>query len=156
MRRNRRAEETAVADPYDPSVRTLVATALLVALAGCASGAGGEPRVDRCVERLLADADATTEARRYARKTYCEPFASRGWVYEDGALSIGAQRWLEEGGSEQCASENAATVPCEDSRVIDCALLHHVRRSEVRDYVARLRDDVECDDGTPVEQLGVP
>ena len=96
----------------------------------------------------------TDEARAYVRRTYCEPFESRGWVYDDGALSIDAQTWLAEGGSEQCASE-AGPVPCPESRTIDCAMLHHVRRSEVRDYLAR-RPDVACDDGTPVEQLGVP
>jgi hypothetical protein len=35
-------------------------------------------------------------------------------------------------------------------------MLRHVRRSEVRNYLAKLRDDVECDDKTPVEQIGVP
>jgi hypothetical protein len=138
-------------------VRTLVATALVVAVAGCGSNAGEESRVDQCIERLLTNAvvDPTDEDRAYARRTYCGPFASRGWVYGDGALSIDAQKWLEEGGSEECESE-AGPVPCEESRTIDCALLRHVRRSEVREYVAQLRDEVECDDGTPVEQLGVP
>jgi hypothetical protein len=43
-------------------------------------------------------------------------------------------------------------------RVIDCALLHYVRRSEVRGYVRRVEEDgpVECDDSTPLEELGVP
>jgi hypothetical protein len=142
-------------------VRTLVTTALLVALAGCGSSAGESSQVDRCVDRLLARADATDTARLYARNAYCEPFASRGWVYEDGALSIDAQHWLVEGGSEECESAanndgQSETVPCEQSSVIDCALLQHVRRSEAQDYLATLGRDVECDDGTPVEQLGVP
>jgi hypothetical protein len=137
-------------------VRILVATALLVALAGCGSDAAGASRVDRCTERLLVGADATAPARRRVRETYCEPFAASGWVYDDGALSIDAQKWLVEGGSEVCGSEHSETVPCEESRVIDCAMLRHVRRNEARAYVENLRRAVECDDGTPVEQLGVP
>ena len=136
---------------------------MVVALAGCGSNAGEEPRVERCVERLLSGAkvNPTDEDRAYVRRTYCGPAESRGWVYEDGALAIEAQHWLEEGGSEECgtAAEDgeSVTIPCVDeSRTIDCVVLHHVRRSEVRAYVAQLRDDVECDDGTPFEQLGVP
>ena len=136
-------------------------TALLVALAGCGANAGeGESsRADRCTDRLLAGAESTRAARRYVRNTYCELFASRGWVYEDGALSVDAQRWVVQGGSESCESATESgqgeTVRCEESNVIDCALLHHVRRSEVREYLATLGRDVECDDET-LEQLGVP
>jgi hypothetical protein len=45
----------------------------------------------------------------------------------------------------------------EAKRILDCALLHHVRRSEVRDYVERLQREgaVECDDGAPLDDLGV-
>jgi hypothetical protein len=41
--------------------------------------------------------------------------------------------------------------------VLDCALLHHVRAGEVRDYLERLRLEsaVQCDDGTPLDELGV-
>ena len=140
-------------------MRIFVPTALVVlAFAGCGSGNGDQSRVERCTERLLGGAkgEATEEARAYVRRTYCGPFESRGWVYDDGALSIDAQKWLVEGGSEVCGSEHSETVPCEESRIIDCAILQHVRRREVRDYVAQLRRDVECDDRTPVEQLGVP
>jgi hypothetical protein len=144
-------------------VRTLVATAsFFLALAGCGSESSDESRVGRCTERLLsgAEGESTNEARDYVRRTYCAPFESRGWVYEDGALSIDAQKWLEEGGSEVCETAGeggeSVTVPCEESRTLDCAMLRHVRRSEVRKYVAELRRDVECDDGTPFEQLGVP
>jgi hypothetical protein len=151
-----------VADPYDLRVRTLVATVVLAALAGCGSNNGAESRVDRCVERLLTNAEGgeSGAARDYARRTYCGPFASRGWVYEDGALSIDAQTWLVEGGMEICetAGEDgqSVTIPCEDeSRAINCAMLRHVRRGEVRQYLAQ-RPDLECEDGTPVEQLGVP
>ena len=135
---------------------------------------GGETasaRVERCTERFLRRArpgDARPEeVRRYVEATYCAPFAKRGWVYEDGTLSIASQRWLEESGSEVCATaapgRPAESVPCEalegpGPRVIECALLHHVRRSEVRSYVAELRreNEVECDDGTPLAELGAP
>ena len=137
-----------------------------------ADAATASSPVERCTERLLRrvrpeDAERA-EARRYVRVTYCARFAERGWVYDDGTLSIAAHRWLEESGSEECASaapgEPVETVPCEElepaagPRRIDCALLHHVRRSEVRSYLAQLRRerDVECDDGTPLAELGTP
>jgi hypothetical protein len=167
------------------SVKTSLAIALFaVVLAGC--GGNGAPgsegtatdqhsvvsneRVERCTERFLDRVEGTDadKVRRYVEVTYCAPFAERGWVYDDGTLSIAAQSWLIENGSEECASADddqvAQTVPCDqvDSTggvlVIDCAILHQVRRSEVRDYIAQLQrtHDVECDDGTPLEQLGAP
>ncbi len=135
-------------------------------------------RINKCVDRLLSRSTTSgaseQQVRRYARDTYCAPFEQNGWVYEDGALSIAAQNWLDNGG--ECATQGAVTgeagsgseptrtVPCEQAngdaatRIIDCALLHHVRRTEVMAYVAELqRDgDVHCDDGTPLEELGVP
>jgi hypothetical protein len=159
-------------------VRISVAIALVVlTLAGCGSDSGeargDQPRVERCVDRLLQGvrpedlaSTGTDEARRYVRVTYCARFESRGWVYDDGALSIAAHRWLEGSGSEECGTVRedgqSETVPCEEleppegPKLIDCAILRHVRRSEVRHYLAELRPDVECDNGTPVEQLGVP
>ncbi|HEX5583979.1 hypothetical protein [Gaiella sp.] len=127
-------------------------------------------RIERCVDRLLHETAIASRAeedtlRRYVRDTYCARFEERGWVYEDGALSIAAQTWLDEGvtcvtGSE---GEPTRTVPCETERggggrVLDCALLHVVRRGEVGDYIARLRTDgpVNCDDGTDVDELGIP
>jgi hypothetical protein len=135
------------------------------------SSAGGRGRIERCIDRLLQNATPQEmndeAARRYARKTYCARFERNGWIYDDGALTIAAHTSLEQGGT--CAAlrlregELARTVPCEEvrppgPRVLDCALLHHVRRSEVRDYIARLRREgaVECDDGTPLDNLGVP
>ena len=114
------------------------------------------------------------QVRRYARDTYCAPFEQNGWVYEDGALSIATQNWLDNGGA--CATQGAVTgearsdgepartIPCEQTsgdtttRIVECALLHHVRRTEVMAYVAKLQrdNDVYCDDGTPLEELGVP
>jgi hypothetical protein len=121
---------------------------------------------DRFVERARAEGyDADEEQlRRYVETTYCSRFAEQGWVYEDGTLSIAAYEWGQEGGecSMAEAGEPARSVPCDDlgeDPIIDCALLHHVRRSEVRDYVEELRREernVECDDGTPLDELGAP
>jgi hypothetical protein len=87
-------------------------------------------------------------------------------VYDDGALSVNAQRWLARGGSEMCATATpggkTTTIPCEQPRAgeepIDCAVLRFVRRSEVRKYIAELqrRGSVRCDNGTPLAALGVP
>lgn len=127
-------------------------------------------RIESCVDRLLQRAttqDANEDdARRYARQTYCARFESHGWIYDDGVLSIGAQTWLEEGATCATGSEGqpTRTLPCEEldapgTRTLDCALLHHIRRSEVQEYVERLKRErpvIECDDGTPVDDLGVP
>jgi hypothetical protein len=125
--------------------------------------------VDRCVERLLSrstSGGSEQQVRRYINDTYCAPFQQHGWVYEDGALSIAAQKWLDS--ASDCATANdtepTRTVPCEQTkadaatRTIDCALLHHVRQTEVKAYLAEFQRDgtVHCDDGTPLEELGVP
>jgi hypothetical protein len=112
--------------------------------------------------QTAADKEA---ARRYARNTYCARFEHKGWVYEDGALSIAVQTWLEKGARCATGGEGvpARPVPCKPElrggvRVLECALLHSVRRSEVRDYIDRLRTNgaVECNDGTALDELGVP
>jgi len=144
--------------------------------------AGAGFAVERCTERLLRDAEVKelTEAeraaaRRYAETTYCARFAARGWVYDDGTLSIAVQEWLEQGGEEECAkAEEAAegepapaarTIPCDEldakgpKMIADCAVLEHVRESEVREYLDRLQrrhGGVECEDGTPLADLGAP
>lgn len=106
--------------------------------------------------------------RRYAEDAYCAPFERKGWVYEDGALSIAAQRWLDNAGADECAAGRAGeppkTLPCErldrpsTPRTIDCALLHRVRRTEAVAHLAELQRGgaVRCDDGTPLGELGVP
>ena len=177
-----RVQPGELADSRELAVRTWLAIALLVvALAGCGgtgTEAGGtdhrssaaSDRIERCTERFLervqGEDASTEETRRYVEATYCAPFAERGWVYEDGTLSIAAHTWLIEGSSEECASagadEPAQTVPCEELeptggiQVLDCAILHQVRRSEVRVYLEQLqrKHEVECDDGTPVGELG--
>jgi hypothetical protein len=159
-------------------------------VSACGSGTGGQrgeapsstrvsreanSRVERCVDRLMQHATvepANEEvARRYVRVTYCARFEKKGWVYEDGALRIAAQTWLENGGT--CARSDpgepggapgpTTTVPCEPEqrggvRLVECALLRTIRRDEVSDYIDRLRTKgpVECDDGTPIAELGVP
>jgi hypothetical protein len=162
-------------------VRVYLAGLILVAtVSACGSGRSDETpssapvaaiRIERCVDRLLRDtttqsaADAE-ETRRYARTTYCARFDNNGWVYEDGAVSIAAQTWLDQGAT--CASgsdgEPTRTVPCELERTtggvqtLDCGLLHIVRRSEVREYIGGLEMNgaVKCDDGTALDKLGVP
>lgn len=151
-------------------MRAYVLLVLVAAGLSACGSSSDEARERACVDRLLQQAtpqDARDEAaRRYARETYCAPFERKGWVYEDGALKIAAQTWLEE--SARCAvgseGEPTRTVPCEEEqtrmgrRRLDCGLLRHVRKSEVRTYVERLerKSAVECDDGTPLEELGVP
>jgi hypothetical protein len=154
-------------------------------LTACGSGSGGRrdeststvgrspaamSRIERCVDRFLQASttpDASKEeARRYVRNTYCARFENGGWIYEDGALSIAAQRWLDEGATCAIAGEGepARTVPCEEERrragdrTLDCGLLHVVRRSEVKDYIARMQSNgvVECNDGSALDELGIP
>lgn len=161
-----------------PAVLIFVATA-----SGCGSGSGrhgvtptgpspppaAPGRIERCVDRLLQNATQTAAdkgaARRYVRKTYCARFEKKGWIYEDGALRIAAQIWLDKG--YRCTSDGggaaATAVPCRVDvsggvRTLECALLHAVRKSEVGEYVERLRagGPVTCDDGTPLGDLGVP
>jgi hypothetical protein len=159
-------------------MRLLVVLSAALVVAGCGAGRepGGnagssingsttaEPRVERCVERFFAQAtsDASTEVnvRRYIERTYCSPLERQGWVYEDGTLKIGAYLFLVKGGSEGCVSDGA-TVSCDEppadaSVVLDCAVLHVVRRNEVQQYVKELErhHEVSCDDGTPIERLG--
>jgi hypothetical protein len=174
----------------------ILAAVIALAATGCGATAGdaidegsttgkaaaSAPAVERCTERLLRDADSTalTEeereaVRRYAETTYCSRFAERGWVYDDGTLSIEAHKWLEQAGEEECAQAEAApeggpakpgrTVPCDEfnpggaKMIAGCALLHHVRRSEVREYLDQLRrrhGNVECEDSTPLAELGAP
>ena len=131
--------------------------------------AAADARIESCVDRFLRRATQDTDddvARRYVRDTYCARFERNGWIHDDGVLRIGAHTWAEEGATCATGSEGQPprTVPCEEldpvgTRRLDCALLHHVRRSEVQEYVERLRlkrPVVACDDGTPVDELGVP
>jgi hypothetical protein len=153
-------------------VRLVLFAAVSTLLAGCSSGGGGghvSRRADRCADLFLRTAAPAksqvtrAEIRRYILVTYCDRFAAKGWVYPDGALSIDAQRWLDRGTSESCSTSSpggkSMTVPCstlprERPRIIDCGLLHRVRRSEVRLYL-RNQGRVRCDDGTPLAALGV-
>ncbi len=140
----------------------MLGVAALGAIAGCGGGSKSTTREDRCVERMMARAEVKghrSEVEAYARRTYCAPFVGKGWVYADGTLSIDAQEWLVKGGT--CAtSENGQpshTVPCEEmnagSTTIDCGMLHYVRRSEVQEYLRQVGAK-QCDDGTPLAQLG--
>ena len=148
-------------------VRLLVAIAVVLAVvAGCGSGgdagenagSGGDgstevaSRVERCVERFLerAVSDGLSEAdvRRYIETAFCSRFEREGWIDDDGTLSISAHVvFLEAGSAEECVtaeSGEAETVPCDKLEggdgplSLDCAILHVVRRSEVREYVEEL------------------
>jgi hypothetical protein len=151
---------------------SLVIGLFAAVLAGCGTSGSALPdaHVNKCVDRLLVRAETSggsvQQLRRYTKGTYCARFAQNGWVYDDGALSIAAQKWLDNAGTctKISSDEPAHEVPCEKANrepatgTIDCALLHNVRRAEVVTYVAELeRDgDVQCDDGTPLDELGVP
>jgi hypothetical protein len=151
-------------------VRVGLAIAVLLALAGCSSGEkkaaqtdakAGSP-VERCTQRILARIGGDAKIRSYVERTYCEPFARKGWVYADGTLSIGAQLSTLNGGACAAGSSKAGgsttTIPC-DARPLyplDCAVLQYVRRNEVRTYLHKLErsHSVSCDDGTPLGKLG--
>jgi hypothetical protein len=148
--------------------RVCVAATALLAFGCGSSSTESQTTIDRCVDRLLsrdppAPADEAA-ARSYVERTYCRRFAENGWIDDDGVVRIAAQHWLDR--SRTCATggegEPARTVMCEELRrtdpILDCALLHHVRRSEVRTYLAQLdrTGRVRCDDGTPLAEVGVP
>jgi hypothetical protein len=146
--------------------------AALAALGLAACGSSGNASLSaKCTDRLVARAERLghagslkAEVRRYARVTYCDRFAQKGWIYADGALSIDAQHWLEQGArcSTSTPGGKTVTTPCvdpsENPRTIDCGMLHFVRRSEVQTYIAELQRSVTviCDDHTPLTALGVP
>ena len=147
-----------------------LAASMLAAVAACGTATGDRAAAERCVDRLLSRAEPRAadddRARSYVRRTYCERFERNGWVGDDGVLTIAAQRWRDDSGT--CAvgreGQSTRTGPCEEVEVpaelrhFDCALLHHVRRSEVGVYVEERRREgpFACDDGTPLGELGVP
>ena len=152
----------------------LAAALVLLAAAGCGArgdkptskpragddrSASAQARIERCTERILrrvqvrGRAEVTEEQlRRYVERT-CGMFEKHGLVYDDGTLRIEV---YTDSRSSVCATsrpgEPARTVPCEDvtldDPVLDCVLLHHVRRSEDQKYLAELRRtrEVRCDD----------
>jgi len=150
------------------SVRIAIAVVLVVA--ACSSGNNERSetsRVRSCSDRFLERASAhgsPDQVRRYAENAYCKPFARRGWVYENGTLSLDAYKYVQSGRicAEGGSGEPARTVPCEEvdpggPLILDCAILHLVPRAEVKTYVAKLQrqGEVRCDDVTPLSELGV-
>ena len=163
-------------------VSTTVFALVVAALSGCGSsyGSTADKRIDRCADRLAANATSTSlskeQVRRYARVTYCERWDKPGWVYDDGALSISVVQLRKT--SSECVSTKPGgpirTVPCAtlpSAPILDCAVLRHIRRSEVRAYLAEVRKKiaearpvgfggrstpVRCDNGMPLADLGVP
>jgi hypothetical protein len=150
-------------------VRIGIAIAFLLVLTGCGSGAKnatqGNAKVAACTERMLKRIHGGPQVKSYIESTYCRPFAQRGWVYADGTLRIDAHLWLLKGSA--CTSETSTpggptiTLPCDAQAAaldpLECAVLHYVRRAEVRAYIRELKRSqrVRCDDGTPLDQLGV-
>ena len=146
--------------------------AVLLALAGC----GGEekaaqptveasPRAERCTQRILdrVSGDNGPEARAYIDRAYCVPFDRKGWVYADGRLSIAAHLYvLNSGVCEEVTGSSGGsttTTECDPADLLDpleCAVLHYVRKDEVRTYLRKLerKQSVSCDDGTPLDKLG--
>ena len=118
--------------------------------------------VSRCVERFLRKPNRSEvsrqDLRRYVQRAYCQPFARRGWVHEDGTLNIAAYT----SGISECGRSTPGgkteTVPCPPDPVLDCALLDLVRRGEAQAYVERLaaqtRVAVQCDDGRRLSEIG--
>ena len=156
-------------------MRAALAIALLLALPGCSFGEQKAARTDTevasrvegCTQRFLDRVGGgrnTAETRSYIQRMYCGPFARKGWVYADGTLSINAHLDLLNGGAcAEAASTpggSTVTIPCDPRPAmldpLECALLHYVRRNEVRAYIRKLErsQDVTCDDGTPLDRLG--
>ena len=94
------------------------------------------------------------------------PFDRKGWVYADGTLSIAAHLYVLNSGV--CAERDrgsggstttTTTTECDPADLLDpleCAVLHYVRKDEVRAYIRKLKrkQSVSCDDGTPLDKLG--
>jgi hypothetical protein len=78
---------------------------------------GLDGQAEACTNRFLDavnqnDPQMTkAKLRRYVEVTYCNRFARKGWVYDDGALSIDAQRWLVHGRAAPRRRKAAAREP---------------------------------------------
>ena len=156
-------------------MRIGLAIAVLLALTGC----GGEkqaaqptievsPRAAQCTQRILdrVSGDNGDNARAYIERVYCVPFDRKGWVYADGRLSIAAHLYVLQSGV--CSTETVgpggsttktSTTECNPADLLDpleCAVLHYVKKNEVRAYIRKLqrKQSVSCDDGTPLDKLG--
>ena len=153
-------------------MRVGLAIAVLLALPGCSFGekkaaqtdAAVASRVERCTQRMLDRLGGANNSkiRSYVESAYCGPFARKGWIYADGTMSIKAHVYLLNGYA--CSSVTSTpggqttTIPCDPRPLhpLECALLHYVRRDEVRAYIRKLKrsQSVSCDDGTPLDELG--
>jgi hypothetical protein len=156
-------------------VRVGLAIAVLLAVTGCSSGekkaartdTEAAPRVEHCTQRFLdrvGGGQNAAQIRSYIERAYCGPFARKGWVYADGTLSIKAHLAVLNGSA--CEEETLApdgstiTLPCDPRATmldpLECAVLHYVRKDEVRAYIRNLKrsQSVSCDDGTPLDKLG--
>jgi len=150
-------------------MRVWITIVVLLALTGCSSGgtnAKTASRTERCTQRFLdrTKGDRGALVRSYIERTYCGPFARKGWVYADGTLSIKAHLWLVNGYACSAGGSTpgggTTTLPCDPRAAaldpLECGILHNVRRDEVRAYIRKLKrsQSVRCDDGTPLYKLG--
>ena len=103
VKRNRKAHRgfEPVPPPLIRGVRVGVLLAIALLLTACGAGEGKKATADakQCTDRMLAgiEGDHGPMVRSYVQRTYCDRFAKRGWVYEDGMLSIEAHLWLMHG-----------------------------------------------------------
>ena len=86
----------------------LTCAAVLV-VASCGSESSRAPiakAAAKCTNRLVRTVKPypapVAQTRRYVAVMYCRPFARKGWLYDDGALSIKAQLWAVHGYRETC------------------------------------------------------
>jgi hypothetical protein len=155
-------------------MRVALSVALLLVLVGCGSehtkasqtNAQTVSRTERCTQRFLDRIKSHSgQIRSYVKTAYCGLFARRGWVYADGRLSIKAHLYVLNGYA--CTSLTltpnggpGTKTPCNPRTAmlnpLECAILHYVRRDEVRAYIRKLtrNQKVRCDDGTPLGKLG--
>ncbi len=132
-------------------VRVVASTAIAVlVLVGCSSKETSA-KAEKCTDLITRSAKPTpslsqAQARRYVKKTYCDRFAREGWVYDDGALSIDAQEWLDHGGKEVCATQTpsgpAATRSLRTARGERSAGDDRLRHAPLRP--AERSTDVHC------------
>jgi hypothetical protein len=155
-------------------MRAWVIIAVLLVLTGCSYGgndagrtnATTASRIERCTQHFLdrVKTDRGAMVRSYVERTYCGPFARKGWVYSDGTLSIKAHLWLVNGYACSAGTSTpggqTTTMPCDPHAAaldpLECGILHNVRRDEVRAYIRKLKrsQSVKCDDGTTLDELG--
>jgi hypothetical protein len=154
--------------------RVLLLLGVLVGLAtltACSSSKhASAQRIAKCTERMVSRIDfarnptlTKSAARQYVRRTYCEPFAQRGWVYPDGTFKLAAYtRSTSSSCSMGEAGQPSHRVPCKSlenqgsTAILDCGFLRFVRKSDAQRYIASLTHPsiVKCDNGMRLADVG--